>query len=230
MTSANRMKTGVIIVAAGNSSRMNGIDKQLSIIHGLPVILYSVNLFQELKVDEIVVVAGEHNVDQIEKTVLENNVKFIRGVVCGGATRSESVAAGYNRLSSDCNIIAVHDGARPLLTIEKAAQVLRDGANFGAAILAVPVKETVKVVEGTCVASTPERSQLYNAQTPQVFRRHIFEKMLACGVNASDDSAIAERLGYSVHVTLGDYENIKITTPEDLGIAAMLLSRREASL
>ncbi len=220
-------KVGVIIVAGGSSERMNGIDKQMTPLCGIPVILHSVNLFQRMQIDEIAIVASENNRKKIENLVLNNNVKGIRGVVKGGVNRSLSVGAGYRLLSSACELIAVHDGARPLLTEELAEKVMLDAEKFGAAALAVPVRDTIKIIDGMCFQSTPDRNTLYAVQTPQAFRRYIFDKMLCSGIRGTDDASVAEKLGYQVRITMGDYTNIKITAPEDLTIAEALLNLRK---
>lgn len=210
-----------VIVAGGSSSRMRGTDKLLSEIGGVPVIIRTISTFAGVpEVAELIVVTSAERAEVIKQLCVRHGIT--RDIICveGGDTRRRSAENGYR--ASHCPLVAVHDGARPLVTAELIRRTAAAAAEYGAAIAAVPVKDTVKLVSGGVVTETPDRSGLFAAQTPQIFTREVYEKALGCGENATDDASMAEMSGARVHIVEGDYRNIKITTPEDLTIAAAL--------
>lgn len=210
-----------IIVAGGSSSRMKGTDKLMCEVGGIPVIIRTIRAFDILpEVGEIIVVTGRDNFDKIrllcEKSGIVNQIRFAEG----GATRRQSAENGFR--ASSCPLVAVHDGARPFVTAEIIRRTAQAAEKSGAAIAAVPVKDTIKLVKNGEIELTPDRNVLYAAQTPQIFTREVYENALKYGENATDDASMAEAAGVRVTVCEGSYENIKITTPEDLHIAEML--------
>ncbi len=220
---------GAVIVAAGSASRMGGIDKVMAELGGEPMILRTVRQFQECDaVKEIVIVTRPDLMDKIMG--LCRNFSKVTAVVAGGSSRDESVSMGLNTLSDKCRLAAIHDGARPLVTNAVIDRAIRAANTYGAAAPAVPVKDTIKVVAGGVVQSTPDRSALQAVQTPQVFDfdllRGALKKAKQDGVTLTDDCSAVEHMGMSVKIVEGDEENIKVTTPMDLKIAQMLLEGR----
>ena len=219
---------GAVIVAAGTASRMGGIDKVMAELDGEPMILRTVRTFQNCDaIKEIVVVTREDLILPIMR--LCAGFDKVRAVVCGGASRQESVGLGMNALSNKVKLVAVQDGARPLITEAVIDRTVRAAHSYGAAAPAVPVKDTIKVVTGGVVKETPDRAALQAVQTPQVFDfdllRGALKKANQEGAAVTDDCSAVERLGMSVKIVEGDERNIKVTTPMDLKIAKLLLEK-----
>ena len=217
---------GAVIVAAGSASRMGGIDKVMAQIKGEPMILRTVRTFQQCDaVSEIVIVTRQDLIQPIAG--LCRGMDKVRAVVVGGKSRQESVHLGLNALSGKVKLAAVHDGARPLITWQVIDRTIRAANTYGAAAPAIPVKDTIKVVEGRVVKSTPDRSTLFAVQTPQVFDfdllRGALKKAEEEGAQVTDDCSAVELTGFKVKIVEGDERNIKVTTPMDLKIAEMLL-------
>ena len=219
-------KCGAVIVAAGSASRMGGIDKVMAKLKGEPVIARTVGAFQECDaVAEIVIVTREDLILPI--TNLCSEYPKVTAVVAGGKNRQESVGNGLKALSKGIKLAAIHDGARPLITWQLIDCCVRAANTYGAAAPAIPVKDTVKTVEGGIVVNTPDRSKLRAVQTPQVFDMDLLKgallKAAQDGAEVTDDCSAVERLGMKVKIVEGDEKNLKITTPMDLKIAEMLL-------
>lgn len=217
---------GAVIVAAGSASRMGGIDKVMAELDGEPMICRTVRAFQECDaIREIVIVTREDLIVPIMN--LCRDISKVKAVVVGGSSRQESVSMGLNALSDKVKLVAVQDGARPLVTWQVIDRVVRAAHNYGAAAPAIPVKDTIKVVAGGVVKETPERRTLQAVQTPQVFDfdllRGALKKAKEDEAEVTDDCSAVERLGMSVKIVEGDERNIKVTTPMDLKIAKMLL-------
>ena len=219
-------RCGAVIVAAGSASRMGGIDKVMAPLGGEPMIVKTVRAFQECDaIREIVVVTREDLIRPI--TSLLSGMDKVIAVVAGGASRQESVHLGLNTLSSKVELAAIHDGARPLVSYEVIDRTVRAANTYGAAAPGIPVKDTIKRVQGGVVTETPDRASLQAVQTPQVFDfdllRGALKKAKEEGTQVTDDCSAVERLGFSVKIVEGDERNIKVTTPTDLQIAEMLL-------
>ena len=217
---------GAVIVAAGSASRMKGIDKILADLAGEPVIRRTVRNFQECDaVSEIVIVTREDLILPVTNACA--GMDKVTAVVAGGKTRPESVERGLRALSDKVKLAAIHDGARPFAGWQLIDRVIRAANTYGAAIPAVPVKDTIKVVQGGIVKETPDRTSLNAIQTPQVFDRDLLRGALKKAAleeaAITDDSSALERMGMSVKVVEGDERNIKITTPLDLKLAGLLL-------
>ena len=227
MRKALPLKTcGAVIVAAGSASRMGGIDKVMAPLKGEPMIVRTVRTFQECDaISEIVVVTREDLIVPISGLCRE--MKKVRAVVAGGKSRQESVHLGLNALSDKVQLAAVHDGARPLITWQVIDRTVRAANTYGAAAPAIPVKDTIKVVEGRVVSHTPDRATLFAVQTPQVFDfdllRGALKKAEQEDAQVTDDCSAVELMGMKVKIVEGDERNIKVTTPIDLKIAEMLL-------
>ena len=223
-------KTGAVIVAAGNASRMGGIDKVMAPLQGEPMIVRTVRTFQNCDaVSEIVIVTREDLILPI--TELCKGMNKVKAVVRGGSSRQESVQLGLSGLSSQIKLAAIHDGARPLITWEVIDRSIRAANTYGAAAPAIPVKDTIKVVAGGVVKNTPDRATLFAVQTPQVFDFDLLRGALKhaeqTGAQVTDDCSAVELMGMSVKIVEGDERNIKVTRPMDLKIAEMVLEEME---
>lgn len=221
----------VIIAAAGNAERMNGINKQLAMLKGKPVIAYSMLIFQALdEVREIIVSARECDADIITNIAIDNGITKFAGCAHGGETRQQSVTNAVKMVSKETELIAVHDAARPLVDPDCIRQCIKDAAVFGGAALGVPVKDTVKVVEGGLITDTPDRSKLYITQTPQIFKKKCYFEGInfaaAHELDFTDDCQLAEAVGVKLCMTESNYRNIKITTPEDMAIAEAIMNMK----
>ena len=221
-----------VIVAAGSSTRMNSsVRKPLMKIGDRTVLQHTVSAFDESKIiDEIVIVCPENDIPAFQELLSESNLKHQLIFTAGGSTRQQSVRNGVAAVSRCCDVVAIHDGARPLVKPEHILSVVSDALDFGAAVLAVPAKDTIKIVENAEVISTPPREKLFLIQTPQVFEKNkyieAYEKAQKEGLDLTDDCQLIEAAGGKIHITVGDYTNIKITTPEDIFIAEALLKLR----
>jgi len=217
-----------VIVAAGASTRMDGIDKVFAALAGRPLIAWSLAAFKKCDgIDGIVVVAAPDRLDHMQAFVQEWRITKVDAVVPGGATRQDSVRAGID--AADAAIVAVHDAARPLVTpglISKGVALARDTR---AAVAAVRSRDTVKAADDAVVASTLDREAVWLAQTPQVFDRALLlEAHRRAEATATDDAALVEALGHAVRLYEGDPWNIKVTTPDDLIVVEAVLRERLA--
>lgn len=217
-----------IIVCAGNSTRMGGVNKILLPLGERLVIGVTMQAFQACEsVKEIVIVARESDIDAIKAEAEAAGITKLAQCTTGGNTRQESVINGIKKISKDSELVAVHDGARPLVKPEHIEKAIKDASVFGGATLGVPVKDTIKNVDDGIITDTPPRKFLYITQTPQVFKRNLYfegiDFALEHGLDFTDDCQLVEAIGGKVAMTTGDYSNIKITTPEDIAIAEVLL-------
>lgn len=224
----NKADTSAIIVCAGSSSRMKGINKQFAQLNGKPVIAYSLCAFEKCSdIKEIIVVTKDEYKAQIAEIAEKYNITKLSYTASGGQTRQQSVISGVRHTCSETSMIAVHDGARPLIRCSDIQKVIADARIFSGATLGVPVKDTIKTVSDGLITDTPPRSSLYTTQTPQVFKKASYlrgvEFALRNELDFTDDCQLAESIGIKVCMTQGHYSNIKITTPEDLCIAELLL-------
>jgi 2-C-methyl-D-erythritol 4-phosphate cytidylyltransferase len=217
-------KVGAVIAAAGSSQRMGGIDKMLALLGGEPVLARVIGVFQKCdSIDQIVVVLSDQNLKAGQQLVAERGYSKVTDVCLGGPRRQDSVINGLNRLLS-CQWVVIHDGARPLVTVDLIERGLEVASQTGAAIAAVPVTDTIKLAgDDLLVQGTPPRRSLWAVQTPQVFRFDIIaEAYRQAKFEVTDDSTAVERLGHKVKIYPGAYDNIKITTPDDLALAEIL--------
>ena len=219
-----------MVVAAGSSTRMGGVDKTFAPLLGRPLITYVLDLLEECpQITQVALALSADSVEFGRSLVRERGYEKITRVVAGGERRQDSVKAGLDALRS-CRWVMVHDGARPGLDAALLERALRavEASPHGAAIGGVPVKDTIKTVDASGrVTGTPPRESLWAAQTPQVFAYD-----LLCHVHSSfqgdatDDAMMVESLGYQVTVFPGSYENLKVTTPEDLVVMEAILQGR----
>lgn len=224
----NEITVSAIIACAGNSTRMNGVNKQLWELDGIPVAARSMLAFEAVdQVTEIIVSAREQDIPQIENFAEKYDITKFKCAVKGGETRQQSVFAAFMETDKATRFIAVHDGARPLVAPEHIKKCVRDASVFGGAVLGVPVKDTIKLVDGEMIADTLDRRRLYCIQTPQIFRRDIYVRGINFArdneLDFTDDCQLAEAVGAKINLTVSDYRNIKITSPEDLAVAEVIL-------
>lgn len=216
-------QVGVIVVAAGRGTRMGtDISKQYLPLAGKPVLVHTLEAFEKMEmVHSIVLVIGAGDEERCSGYIREYGLRKVSAVLTGGAERQSSVYQGLQALDPETEWVLVHDGVRPFITADDASRCLEGARRYGAAVLAVPVKDTVKIVSSDGrIDSTPDRSRLWAIQTPQAFRVKelvaAHELALQEGFVGTDDAMLAERTGQEVYVVEGSYANVKITTPEDL--------------
>lgn len=224
--------TSAIIVCAGNASRMQGLNKILLPLGQTTVAGCAMLAFQQCeRIAEIIIVARPCDHEALRKTAEAANITKLKTITEGGSTRQESVMKGLEQVSEGTKLIAIHDGARPLVKPMHIEKVIKDAQVFGGATLGVPVKDTIKIVNDSLITDTPYRPSLYITQTPQVFKKSVYFKAVQFAVDHeldfTDDCQLAEAIGCKVYMTTGDYTNIKITTPEDIEIAQLLLKRNK---
>lgn len=223
-----------VIVAAGSASRMQGIDKALADLCGKPVLLRTLEAFEACeRVDTVVVVTREDLIATVEQLCRDHGLAKVQQVICGGSDRTQSVLRGLDALARRGGLVAIHDGARPLVSQKILLETIAKAEQTGAAAPAVPVKDTIKVTTDGIITATPNRSRLVAIQTPQTFDldfiRGALYKALEDNAALTDDCSAAERLGMNVHLTEGSEENLKITTPMDLVVAKAILERSAQS-
>lgn len=217
-----------VILGAGSGTRM-GIDKSKMLleINGKTVLERSVNVFSDMDaVDEIIVVCRECDAPEFARLITDEKVSF----VIGGKTRQESVRNAVETID-ECDYIIIHDGARPLVTEKAVTETLDKAIQCGAAATGVKVKDTVKVVnDELMITSTPNRSSLVSVQTPQIFRFDLYKKAIEAalkqGKDFTDDCQLLENINQKVYTVIGDYENIKITTRDDIPHAESIVNAR----
>ena len=220
-----------VIVAAGSSQRM-GSDKLMMKLGEIPVLARSLKAFQASPlVDEIVVVTRLDKLQETADLCKEYGIEKVSRVIAGGKTRTESALAGVSEVSSDAKLIAIHDGARPLVTADLILRTVYAASEHMAAAPAVPSIDTLKAVDAEgCIIGTVDRETTLRIQTPQVFRAELIKgaltKAVEKGMTLTDDCAAAEMMGVRTKTVLGDEDNIKITTPRDMLFAAEILKER----
>ncbi len=216
------------MAAAGKSSRMGGLDKIFTPVLGQPLLSYALAQLETFPaVTRVAVVLDEGSVEQGDELVRRREFRKVVKVCPGGARRQDSVRLGMEALGS-CDLVVVHDGARPCLDHCMLARGLEAAREWGAAVAGVPVKDTIKVATPQgLVLDTPPRETLWAAQTPQVFRYSLlWDAHQRCRGEFTDDASMLESLGHSVKMFLGSYQNLKVTTPEDLAVAEAFLAAR----
>ena len=228
----------IIIAAAGMSNRMGSkINKQFLLIDNKPILAHSIEVFNGLKfVDEIIVVSKEEEVEYCRKEIVYRyGFNKVSKIVKGGKERQDSIYNGIISLNDETDIVLTHDGARPFIRKEAIIKGIEGAIEYGACVIGVPLKDTIKVVEEEgIVHHTPNRSLLWAAQTPQCFQVNLlkegYEYAISEGIVGTDDSSLVEKKGYPVKMLMGNYDNIKITTPEDLIIAESFLKNNDRYL
>ncbi|OGP73463.1 MAG: 2-C-methyl-D-erythritol 4-phosphate cytidylyltransferase [Deltaproteobacteria bacterium RBG_16_49_23] len=228
------MKADAVIVSAGKGQRfMEGRKKQFFSLGEKPILAHTLDRFDACPlIRSILLVVGREDQDYCLTEIIEKfRYRKISRIIPGGKQRQDSVRNGLDGLPGDAEIIVIHDGVRPFVTKEMIEESIRSAARFGAVIIAMPVKDTIKMAhpDGT-VLKTLERESLWQAQTPQTFQasliREAYLKATEDGYIGTDDASLVERLGKKIHILPGSYTNIKITTLEDLMLANLILKMR----
>ena len=226
------MSVIALIPAAGMGKRMGaGVNKQYLLLNGKPIVAHTLSVFEDAPfVDDIYLVIPEEEIPYCREQVVERyGFAKVRSIVPGGAERQHSVLNGLRAMENarDDDLLLIHDGVRPFVPVHVLERVLEVAGAYDGALVAVPAKDTIKIVADGIIRDTPPRESLWLAQTPQAFRygviRAAHEIADAEGFLGTDDAMLVERLGKDIHVVLGDYRNIKITTPEDLILAEAFL-------
>lgn len=227
-------KTSAVVLAAGSGSRMHSkVKKQYMEVNGKPLIFYALQKFQESFIEEIVLVVSKGDIEYCQKEIVEKyNFSKVKKIVEGGKERYDSVRNGLHALSSDTRYVMIHDGARPFITEDILERALNGARENKACVVGMPVKDTIKIIdENKFAIETPNRSLLWLVQTPQTFEYKLIldlydqleeksEELKKKRINITDDAMVVETLS-DVRVKLieGSYDNIKITTPEDIRTA-----------
>lgn len=234
--------TTAIILAAGQGKRMNSdVHKQYLLINDRPILYYSLKAFENSFIDNIVLVVGKGEQEYCKKEIVEKyGIQKISAIVEGGKERYHSVAYGLRAINWNCDYVFIHDGARPFVDNQILNRVYREVIISKACVVGMPVKDTIKIADSDeCVDSTPDRSRVWQVQTPQVFDKCIilesYEKLLSeeydlisNGVSITDDAMVLEYYtDYKIKLVKGSYQNIKITTPEDLEIAKVFVDNNK---
>ncbi len=228
-------RTAAIVLAAGSGKRMeSNTKKQYMLLDGKPVVYYSLKAFQESFIDEIILVVSAGDVEYCRKEIVERyGFDKVRYIAEGGKERYHSVAAGL-RNAQDCDFVFIHDGARPMITQELLSRLFACVTEHGACVAGMPVKDTIKIAdENGFIEQTPDRRLVWMIQTPQVFEYSLIQnayeqlleqeqEFLSKGISVTDDAMVVESFtGHKVRLVEGSYENMKITTPEDMKIAEL---------
>lgn len=221
-----------IILAAGKGNRMKaGINKQFLLLRDRPIIAHAIEAFQQCDlIDEIIIVTAEEEIQYFQTHILDSyRFNKVKKLVAGGLERQQSAYNGILAISSDSEIVLIHDGARPFVSKQTISDCIEAAKQYGAASAGMPSKDTIKLVNETdVVTSTPPRDRVWLTQTPQAFRTDLIkkahQKALDQGISATDDAMLVELMGKPVRMVAADYNNIKITTPEDLIIAEQIIN------
>ncbi|MFO7898687.1 MAG: 2-C-methyl-D-erythritol 4-phosphate cytidylyltransferase [Planctomycetota bacterium] len=227
-------RLGLIVPAAGNSTRMGGGPrKPLIELHGRPILCHALRRFRDVPgIEQVVVVAHPDDLDELRERYWQQLRELgTTDLMAGGGRRQDSVARGVAALGPGIELVLIHDAVRPFVPRRAIGESIRAAAEHGAAIVAMPVPDTVKSVHRDSAAETVPREHLWGAQTPQVFRvaliRGALEAATVDGFEATDDAQLVERLGAEVKVVRGSYANFKITTTEHLRLAEALLAQSD---
>ena len=226
------MKVQAIIPSAGIGSRLKAnVLKPLIVLGGKPIFIYCLEAFEECSlIDSIIIVVNADGMEDFKSAIKKNGLKKIKAVVAGGRERHNSVQNGLKQVDSDTDIVLVHDGARPFVSVSLIEQCIKAAEENEAAIAAVAVKPTIKLVdvEKMTIEQTLDRTKLWDAQTPQAFKKDIIVKAYAHMLkeNPTDEASLVEKMGVAVKIVEGSYDNIKITTSEDLKFAEFLVKTR----
>lgn len=226
------MYCSVVIVAGGKGTRMaSDVNKQYLELKGKAVLAHTIDQFEQCQmIDEIIIVTGADEIEYCtEHTWKKYGFSKIKSIVPGGKERQDSVYNGLLSVSTHSQIVLIHDGARPLIRREQILASIEGAIEVGACVIGVPVKDTIKICDSNqLIVETPSRDTLWAVQTPQVFRYDWILEAHQAGIKnnlkATDDAMMVEALGYPVKMIQGSYDNIKITTPEDLVVAKSIMS------
>lgn len=234
------MKTVAVVLAAGSGSRMNSdVKKQFMELGGKPLIYYSLKAFEESLIDDIVLVVSRGDIDYVKKDIVDKyHFDKVTAIVEGGLARYHSVRLGLQAAAPDCDYAFIHDGARPFVNRDIILRALQAVKEYKACVVGMPAKDTIKIAdEKGFAASTPDRNFMWTIQTPQAFSYKIILELyqrldreegdlMAKGINITDDAMVVEYYTDTrIKLVEGSYDNIKITTPEDIAVAQAILTK-----
>ena len=226
---ANNNSIAAVVVAAGTSVRMNGLDKIFSYINNIPLIVHSLKVFNNCpNIDQIALVVNKDSLAEGRNVIKEYSLTNVTAICVGGTKRRYSVRAGLNAINP-CDTVIVHDAARPIIDVTMIERGLLAAEDTGAAIAAVPTTDTHKIVSSeNMVIDTIDRKTLWAVQTPQIFDYHLLVSVHEqANGDFTDDASMVESLGYPVKIFMGSYKNIKVTTPEDIPIVESLIEQND---
>ena len=234
LNNIKRGKASAIILCAGSSTRFssNNENKQFALVNGLPVILRTVLAFESCEaVGEIILVTKKEDIDDLKALVCDNGIKKVTCIVVGGSTRQESALKGFKHVSEKSKLVAIHDGARCLVTPELIESIIDEADKYKAATAASRVTDTVKISDNNgFISKTIDRNYVWNVQTPQVFEKKLYSvcayNAKQKGISVTDDCMLIEKAGFKVKLVDTGRENIKITVKEDINLAEHILSKR----
>ncbi len=236
MDKSIQKKTVAIIAAAGKGTRMAaGVPKMMVQVGQRPILAHTLQAFEAASgIDEVIVVVAESMLAFVAQEVVDGHgLHKVARIIPGGASRQESVSAGLQTLGESHHLVAIHDGARPLVTPEMIDSAVKLAGEHGAVVVAVRPKDTIKRGQDHFIEATLDRKKLWQIQTPQVFRKDLilsaYQRATKEGWQGTDDAFLVETMGQKVWVVEGRYDNIKITTPEDLVYMEMVLRGRKRS-
>jgi 2-C-methyl-D-erythritol 4-phosphate cytidylyltransferase len=229
------MKTVAIIPAGGFGKRMQGrLSKQYLPVDGKPILSHTLNIFQlSPDIDDIVLITPEEDVQAVRQMIVEPwRISKVRHVLAGGKQRQDSVRNGLAVIGDNVDIVLIHDAVRPFISGDVIHLVVREAEKWGAVTVGMPVKDTVKRVDqGGWILETLNRQVLWMTQTPQAFKRSVIQEAYRRADEdqfyGTDDASLVERMGFRVKMIEASYENVKITTPEDLLLAELLMKRQK---
>ena len=224
------MKITAIILAAGRGKRMKLGKNKMFYELRKPILGHTLEIFQKHpECDNIIIVSNKSEMEICQDFVCKHNFSKVSNIITGGEIRQESCYNGIKHCDKDTDIIMIQDGARPFTTPDTISRTIADTKNYGVSVVGVPAKDTIKESDNEFVVKTLDRSRLWQVQTPQTFKADIIrmahEKAKLDNYVGTDDTSLVERLGYKVKLTLGTYDNIKITTPDDLLLADKILEK-----
>lgn len=223
----------VIIVAAGSGKRMNmGINKQFIKLNKKEIIAHTIEAFYKNKnIDEIIVCIKKEEEELFKKEIIDKNKFENIKIAYGGKERQDSIYNGLRKLSNKCNIVLIHDGARPFVDDRIINESISTAMEKKAVVVGTPVKDTIKIVNDGNIEGTPSRATLWSAQTPQTFEYNLiiraYDEAYKNNYYGTDDSMLVENIGQKVTMIMGSYDNIKITSPEDIGIGEQILNSKK---
>lgn len=219
------------VVAAGGTGTRMGQNKLMMELDGKPVLLHTLIALEKCElIDEIIISAHKDHIEEYANLAHRGGIKKVKAVIEGGENRSISVFKGISRVSENCRFVAIHDGARPFVTDEELEKVIKKAFYTGAATAAVPVKDTIKQIDGEKIAKTIDRASLVQVQTPQVFDLSLIKgaltEVVSKNIIVTDDCQAMELMGFNPTVVITSYDNIKITTEEDMLLGQLILNKR----
>ena len=230
------MSVSAVIVAAGTSKRMNdGVDKLAVQLSGKSLLAWTISRFESTEIiDEIIVVTREDEIGTVKEMIKSEGFRKVSSVVKGGAYRQHSTQNGLNVVSDDSKVVLIHDGARPLIRTSDIKRIVESAEENGAALLAVPSKDSVKEVQNGIVTQTLPRESVWLAQTPQGFRKELLQEAFTSaekeGYIGTDEASLVERIGKDVAVVEGHSSNIKVTVTSDIEVVHSLLKREKQNV